>query len=101
MSKVSLLRLINGELIVGKVTEDGDNLVIEKPYQFGLFDQGQIGLIDFFQLFKSDSLTVPKSGVLYQDEVSDHVYALYTKESSGIQVPQSSGPELDISDLTS
>lgn len=109
MSKnVQLVKLVNNELLVADVSQDGDNVVLDKPFQVALVptEQGdQMAFIDFnSQLGKADVLRIKESQVLYQFEANDAVEASYIQRSSGIELAGAGAggaPQLDISDLTS
>jgi len=98
-----MLRLSNGELLVGDVVEDGDNFEINKPFQFGAVSHNSAGLIDFFGHLSADTkLTINKEDVIYSFTPNTQIEELYIMQSTGIELSgaASTGPELDISDLT-
>lgn len=91
---IKIVKLINGEIIVGNVVEENDKCIISDHLQIAMTEQG-IGFVDFNnRLSEPGSLEVNMSNVLYYMTPRPDLLSGYTNivqqqkaENAGIYIP--------------
>jgi len=95
-----LIKLANGELIVGEVgVGDDGGYIINAPYQLAIIPdakgQEQVTIINFagqFANVEHPTINVCKQNVLYMYEVNEAISRMYTTQRTGIELPPSTAP---------
>lgn len=90
---IKLLKLITGEEVVGKISEEDDCYKVHRPCAIMLIgsrstpDQHQLGLIPYAAYAKNHTIQVKKDMVVWESELDDEVYNQYNSLfGSGIQI---------------
>ena len=96
-TKVRVVRMLNGDEVIGKVTQIPSGLEIKKPVGVTLVqrspnEQPQLGFVPYIPLSASDTIQVAFSSVLFiYDPVTDVENAYNTTFGTGIiRAPASS-----------
>jgi len=90
---VHMVKLINGELLIGVLTIGDDAYVLHRAYQVAIVpnpDTGQDGLafLDFNGHFTDEKdLRIPTRSVLYSLKANNHMQQLYLERDSNIILP--------------
>lgn len=94
MSSVKIVKLVNGEEILGKVTAKNGEVVITKPTILGMMQgqngQPQMGLADYLPLAEDTEITIDKTHVLLTYTPKTQLVNAYNaSHGSGLVVPPS------------
>lgn len=87
MSEVKLIKLVNGEQLIGMVTdEDAENIGVKKPIVIFAHPQG-MAMRPWLMGSKGDSVTIKQIHVIATDEVEAELAQEYNeKYGSGLAV---------------
>ena len=89
---VKVLKLITGEEVIARITEEENNLIILKnPMTLQMLpptSTGQVGfaLVPWMKAAKNDNMTISIEHVLVTDEASDHSEKNYLQIVSGLSL---------------
>ena len=92
---VKVLKLITGEEVIARVSEESSNLLIlEKPMTLQMLPPntttGQVGfaLVPWIKAAKNDKTTISIDHVLVTDEASDQTEKNYLQVVTGLSLPR-------------
>jgi hypothetical protein len=91
---IHIIKLINGELLIGTLTIGDDAYVLHNSYQIAIIPNQQTGqdsmvFLDFNSHFTDDKdLRVPISNVLYSFRANANMQKAYIERESNIILPQ-------------
>ena len=89
---VKVLKLITGEEVIARITEEENNLIILKnPMTLQMLpptSTGQVGfaLVPWMKAAKNDNMTISIEHVLVTDEASDHSEKNYLQVVTGLSL---------------
>ena len=89
---VKVLKLVSGEEVVSKVTDEGYHVTLLKPVKFVMVpvSQTQMGfeMHPFVMLSKDDEVELPKEFIMTMCSAIDEIAKSYNSQFSDIVVPQ-------------
>ena len=89
---VKVLKLITGEEVIARITEEENNLItLKNPMTLQMLpptSTGQVGiaLVPWMKTAKSDKMTISIEHVLVTDEASDHSEKNYLQVVTGLSL---------------
>ena len=89
---VKVLKLITGEEVIARITEEENNLIsLKQPMTLQMLpptSTGQVGiaLVPWMKAAKSDKMTISIEHVLVTDEASDHSEKNYLQVVTGLSL---------------
>lgn len=93
VSSVMMLRLINGDEIVGKVSVIQNMIKVAKPaavmIQPGAAGKAQMALVDFIPMAKTKEIILDSRNILFSYDPDDQIEAAYNQNfGSGLVLPK-------------
>jgi hypothetical protein len=93
VSSVMMLRLLNGDEVVGKVSVENNMVRVVKPaavmLQPGPSGKANMALIDFIPMAKTKEVILDPRNVLFTYEPDDQIEAAYNQNfGSGLVLPK-------------
>jgi len=84
---MKLVRLVTGEEVIAKITEDETSVTIEEGVMLIPAGEGKIGMVPFMPYSDGSPVTVGKNHVMFMTNPSEDLYRQVLRATSGIETP--------------